>query len=98
MDTNTESQEDLPPVEPVKSAQSEAPQEDINFFKRFLGEVKDFFERLISIKEEVNVEITARNIKRGIEFSGSSVWILVCSIIVASIGLNANSVAVIIGV
>lgn len=71
--------------------------DNVNFLTRFLIEVKEFFESLISIKDEVNVEITARNIKRGIEFSGSSVWILVCSIIVASIGLNANSVAVIIG-
>lgn len=70
---------------------------EINFFKRFLSEVKEFLASVVSIKDEVNVEITARNIKRGIEFSGASVWILACSIIVASIGLNANSVAVIIG-
>ncbi|MCT4581266.1 MAG: DUF389 domain-containing protein [Flavobacteriales bacterium] len=83
--------------EQPESSEASAVQLEENFFKRFLREVKEFFESLISIKEEVNVEITARNIKRGIEFSGSSVWILVCSIIVASIGLNANSVAVIIG-
>ena len=93
MEENSDNQENLLPNESADSIENE----DINFFKRFLREVKDFFGSLVSIKNEVNVEITARNIKRDIEFSGSSVWILVCSIIVASIGLNANSVAVIIG-
>lgn len=90
---NVSENEELIPKESGGSKQDG----EINFFKRFLGEVKEFFASVISIKDEVNVEITSRNIKKGIDFSGSSVWILVCSIIVASIGLNANSVAVIIG-
>lgn len=97
METKPDSQGELLPNEPKDSVENESINEEVNFFKRFLGEVKEFLGSLISIKDEVNVEITARNIKRGIDFSGSSVWILVCSIIVASIGLNANSVAVIIG-
>lgn len=97
METNPEKKEELDSNQDITGDEIINEPSEENFFKRFLREVKEFFESLISIKEEVNVEITARNIKRGIEFSGSSVWILVCSIIVASIGLNANSVAVIIG-
>lgn len=37
------------------------------------------------------------NVKANISFRGSSVWILACAIVVASVGLNVNSTAVIIG-
>jgi len=70
---------------------------DTQFFKQFGVDFKTFLHSIVSIKEEVDIEATTISIKKGIDFSGSSVWILVCSIIVASIGLNANSIAVIIG-
>jgi len=56
-----------------------------------------FFLKTISIKDEVNRTATITNIKDGIEFYGSNVWILICSIIVASIGLNLEEPAIIIG-
>jgi len=37
------------------------------------------------------------NVKSNISFRGSNLWILACAIVVASIGLNVNSTAVIIG-
>lgn len=37
------------------------------------------------------------NVKANISFNGPNVWILACAIIVASVGLNINSTAVIIG-
>lgn len=37
------------------------------------------------------------NVKSNIAFKGSNLWILACAIIIASIGLNVNSTAVIIG-
>lgn len=37
------------------------------------------------------------NVKANISFRGSNLWILACAIVVASIGLNVNSTAVIIG-
>ncbi|WP_418263287.1 TIGR00341 family protein [Flavobacterium faecale] len=37
------------------------------------------------------------NVKANISFSGSNLWILACAIVVASVGLNVNSTAVIIG-
>lgn len=37
------------------------------------------------------------NVKNNITFRGSNLWILACAIVVASVGLNVNSTAVIIG-
>ncbi len=75
----------------------EAKEVDIQFFKQFVADFKIFLHSIVSIKEEVDITSTSEIIKKNIDFAGSSIWILVCSIIVASIGLNANSVAVIIG-
>ncbi|MGV8915066.1 MAG: DUF389 domain-containing protein [Kaistella sp.] len=36
-------------------------------------------------------------VKKNISFSGSNLWILACAIMVASVGLNVNSTAVVIG-
>ncbi|HRG60002.1 MAG TPA: TIGR00341 family protein [Bacteroidia bacterium] len=40
---------------------------------------------------------TLQNVKSNISFSGANLWILACAILVASVGLNVNSTAVIIG-
>lgn len=40
---------------------------------------------------------TLENIKANISFKGANLWILACAILVASVGLNVNSTAVIIG-
>ena len=37
------------------------------------------------------------NVTSNISFRGSNLWILACAIVVASVGLNVNSTAVIIG-
>ncbi|MEO7975583.1 DUF389 domain-containing protein [Flavobacterium sp.] len=42
-------------------------------------------------------EKTIENVKKNIEFKGANLWILACAILVASVGLNVNSTAVIIG-
>ena len=46
---------------------------------------------------EEKQEIVLENIQKNAEFKGSSLWILACAIFIASIGLNVNSTAVIIG-
>jgi uncharacterized membrane protein len=45
-------------------------------------------------KERVNEII--ESIRKGIEFKGTNLWILVFAVFIASIGLNVNSTAVII--
>ncbi|CAA0223921.1 DUF389 domain-containing protein [Tenacibaculum maritimum] len=58
---------------------------------------KSFFRQLIEIKSTTNEEGTIKTIKEGISMKGHTAWILVFSIFTASIGLNANSTAVVIG-
>lgn len=59
--------------------------------------IYDFFKKTVSFKEGSDVNGTIKSIRSGINFTGPNVWVLICSIIVASVGLNTNSVAVIIG-
>lgn len=46
---------------------------------------------------EENKEKVLENVRNGTSFSGSNFWILACAIMVASVGLNVNSTAVVIG-
>lgn len=53
---------------------------------------------LFSLESELeNQDSVYAEIKRGIVFKGTNLWILIFAIIVASVGLNMNSTAVIIG-
>ena len=49
------------------------------------------------IREDTDYQATIESISKGIEFKGVNVWILFFAIIIASVGLNVNSTAVIIG-
>lgn len=46
---------------------------------------------------EENKKTVIENITNAVSFRGSNIWILSCAIIIASVGLNVNSTAVIIG-
>ncbi|MDH7914586.1 DUF389 domain-containing protein [Winogradskyella sp. SYSU M77433] len=59
--------------------------------------VKTFLSELLDFREDTDRDATIAAIKADIPFKGATAWILVCSIFVASIGLNANSTAVVIG-
>ncbi len=48
-------------------------------------------------KGEQDKNKVLEDVKSNISFTGSNLWILACAIVVASIGLNVNSTAVIIG-
>lgn len=53
---------------------------------------------ILNLKDgEDNREKTLETVKKNISFRGANLWILACAIIVASVGLNVNSTAVIIG-
>ena len=56
----------------------------------FLKEVLDF-------RKDTDKETTLISIKNDISIKGPNAWILICSIFVASVGLNANSIPVVIG-
>ena len=60
--------------------------------------VLNYFKSIFSIRGgDTDFKGTSDGIRRDIVFRGHSVWILICSIVIASIGLNTNSTAVIIG-
>lgn len=46
---------------------------------------------------EEQSEKVLENVKSNISFRGSNLWILACAIVIASVGLNINSTAVVIG-
>lgn len=53
---------------------------------------------LFDLKKEKEDEIkTIESIRQDVEFKGTKMWILICAILIASLGLNMNSTAVIIG-
>lgn len=66
-------------------------------FKDFITKFWSFMRDTLSFAEEVDKQATVKMIKNEIQFKGFNIWILVFSIIIASIGLNTNSTAVIIG-
>tara|TARA_Y100000589_G_scaffold331570_1_gene385654 strand:+ start:860 stop:2320 length:1461 start_codon:yes stop_codon:yes gene_type:complete len=66
-------------------------------FSQAFSSFKVFIKELISINHNVDRSETISLIKSDIQFSGTNIWILMCSIIIASIGLINNSTAVIIG-
>ena len=66
-------------------------------FKDFISKLWNFTRGTLSFAHEVDRQATIKMIKNEIQFKGFNIWILIFSIIIASIGLNTNSTAVIIG-
>lgn len=62
-----------------------------------MGKFGDFFNVLTNTHDDINLEGAEASIRRNIYFKGTTVFILVCAIIIASVGLNVNSIPVIIG-
>ncbi len=60
-------------------------------------ETKEFFHDFVDLQEGMDQEGTLANIQSNISMKGANAWLLMCSIVVASLGLDLNSPAVIIG-
>ncbi len=82
----------LPEEEPIQSKE-EVKKE----FKNFFQSSKNFLSELLDIRKNTDQEATKEAIIADIPFKGHTSWILICSIFIASVGLNANSTAVVIG-
>ena len=65
--------------------------------KGLLDSIKKFLLELLDFREDTDHEATISAIIADIPFKGATAWILVFAVFVASIGLNANSTAVVIG-
>ena len=59
--------------------------------------IKQYLRDTANLSGQLDVDKAAENIRGNIFFRGPNVWILAFSIIIASVGLNVNSTAVIIG-
>lgn len=59
--------------------------------------VSAFFRSLLNISAEVDLDGAGLTIRKNVYFRGVNVFILACAIIIASVGLNVNSIPVIIG-
>lgn len=69
----------------------------IGSFKQLLSSIWDFFHDLIDLSEGMDRKGTIQNIKENKRMKGANAWMLMCSIMIASLGLDLNSPAVIIG-
>ena len=80
------------------SPQEEQVKEELKFsFTEFIKSLVNYFKTLVYIRDEVDYQGSVEAIRKDIDFKGVNVWILGASIVIASIGLNVNSTAVIIG-
>ncbi|WP_139958649.1 DUF389 domain-containing protein [Flavicella sediminum] len=66
-------------------------------FSDFLQGIRKFLIQLLDIREGTNKAETIQQIKDGITVKSHTAWILIFSILIASIGLNTSSTAVVIG-
>lgn len=65
--------------------------------KGLVSNSRQFLFEIFSFRKDTDRDATINAIKADIPFKGATAWILICSIMVASVGLNANSTAVVIG-
>ncbi|NNE26740.1 MAG: DUF389 domain-containing protein [Saprospiraceae bacterium] len=81
---------------PPQGANTNATEHKVN-----IVDIKDYFVKLINdfidLSHGVDKWGTIREIKAKQSMSGANAWMLMCSIVIVSIGLNLNSQAVIIG-
>jgi len=79
--------------EAINQSKESVKKEAFSFFES----IKKFFTELLDFRHDTDRDATIEAIKADIPFKGATAWILICSIFVASVGLNADSAAVVIG-
>ena len=65
--------------------------------KNIIRRILVYLRMLIHLSDEIDYENASASIRKNIAFRGTNVFILACAIIIASVGLNVNSIPVIIG-
>ena len=66
-------------------------------YSEFKQLAKRFFRRQVSLSDYIDVKAADTNIRNNIPFRGPTIYILFVAIVIASVGLNVNSIPVIIG-
>lgn len=62
-----------------------------------MGKFKEYLKDHVNMSEDIDHGNASLSIRKNIAFRGPNVFILACAIIIASVGLNVNSIPVIIG-
>ena len=62
-----------------------------------MGKIQQYLRHIVYLEDDIDREAAAATIKKNIFFKGPNVIILACAVIIASVGLNVNSIPVIIG-
>ena len=65
----------------------------MNIFNKLVAFIKE----VANLDNHIDTDAAERSIRNNIEFKGPNAWILAVAIIIASVGLNVNSIPVIIG-
>lgn len=97
METNQNSQESNNNNEQTKKANDEQHEKVRKSFKDTYGSLRSYLLHLLDIRSDTDRDTTMEAILKDIPFRGHNAWILIFSIIVASVGLNVSSTAVVIG-
>lgn len=68
-----------------------------NNFKHFLSSLRSHISSIVSLNDHIDTDKASQYIRSNIDFKGPNAYILAFAIVVASVGLNTNSIPVIIG-
>ena len=66
-------------------------------FSRLFKSLGKFVRSVLSLRQGADKEGTMEGIRQDVEFRGPAAWILVCSTLIASVGLGENNIPVIVG-
>ena len=66
-------------------------------YQEFKQRTKAFLREQLNLTAYIDIDAADRNIRSNIPFRGPNIYILFVAIIIASVGLNVNSIPVIIG-
>lgn len=86
--------EDKKPTTPLTSKPRRSPRQA---FQDLFHAIRDWFDDFMDLREGLDQEGTIISIRTNKKMRGSNAWMLICSIMIASLGLNLDSPAVIIG-
>lgn len=87
----------------INQEQNQAPENNPqeprrNYIGRLARALRLFLHGRFDLREDsASQEVVMEEVHKGIEFRGTNLWVLVFAVFIASLGLNVNSTAVIIG-
>ena len=65
--------------------------------KEFINKARKYFREQLRVENYIDIQAASENIRNNVPFRGPTIYILFAAIVIASVGLNVNSIPVIIG-